>query len=417
MGTGSNRHTGDTAVSLSKLSVASHVWDKLLDKCVQSNLPGENLYEFPLGGQAPFGVSISAPGYLRDALPSSPFSSRHLVDGILRELKLHTARIRQRRVPWIRWQLPQCLFDGAEATEIMYFLGRQFKLSDTRDHYYSVVFDFEDLNSSKIALFKGLGFNSLEINFNNPQQLSAGTLRTCANLAHDFHFDCLTLNLTRPMPELLAGLRETELPEGKLPCSIVVDQFEQNSLNGENFYGLFTGLRDLGYRVLGNDCFVASDTSLALAQIKRELRLTSHGYNCQNVRNILGLGPGNTSNWGSLRHVNPEDLSDYLRDDFEENVTTPFLSNTLKAVLDQLLCYHQLDLRYFRDRYKLDIPTAIEAAWAGLKSQASGLYTTTQNQLSLTTEGILKLSELCDALAAQLANPPATLPANTAVAE
>ena len=171
----------------------------------------------------------------------------------------------------------------------------------------------------------------------------------------------------------------------------------------------------MGYRVLGNDCFISSGSPLSQAQIQGSLKLTSHGYNCQNVTDILGIGPGNLSSCGSSRYHNPEDLQDYLVHDFTDRPCVPFLHGSFKPVVDQLLCYHQLDLKYFRDRYDWRLIELIEKLWPPLQTSEEPLYTVHNDTLCLTSRGILKLSLLCKELLSHLEEVIPPLPNNATV--
>lgn len=417
MGSTGEPHKQQANFTIDKLCSASACREWLLDGSHESEANPGNIFEFPVAGHAPLGLSLYTPANYEEMLRRSPYSSRHVVEGLLRELRLRATRVTQRVVPWLNWQLPHSLFDSADVTEIMYFLGRHLQLSDSADQYYCVTFNCDDLNTSRLALFKGLGFNNLVINIDNPTQLRTTMLQDMLQLCGEFHFQSQGLKLTSPILELLGKLRECKSSGSGLPETIELQCFDQDSENSEKFKQLFRGIRNLGYRVLGNDCFVSANSNLAQAQLRKHLRLTSHGYNSQNVSDVLGLGPGNVSNWGSLRHRNPNRISDYLSAPFDDQRTPPFQYCSVKPILDQLLCYHELDLKYFRDRYQQDLWPLIDRVWAPLQTDEMPLYHIQSDRLSLTSAGVLELSELCSSLASGLGASIPALPAPPSVAE
>lgn len=328
----------------------------------------------------------------------SGFTARHLVDGLLRELSLHSPAGKLPSVPLLHWSVPTDLLDSADITELMYFLGRRFQLGEQQDSYYCLCINAEQMASSHLALFRGLGFNALEVTLPKQSSQLKSALECAMTLATDFHFEHIALRVPKPNNELISTLRARHTMQNPLPPAIILEPFSSSEVTDANFTRVFEGLRGLGYRVLGNDYFVASNTPLANAQASYTLRRTHLGYNTQNVKDIVGMGPGGVSAWGNFYYRNPEELTSYLRAPFNHPTRSPFLSNRIKLVLDQLLSYHAIDLKYFLNRYQWNLTPIIEAAWKPYWSESPPLFFVERNRLSITTQGLLRLQQLCHAL-------------------
>ncbi len=376
-----------------------------------------NVCGFSAAPHTPLGISLYAPGEYSRIFAAGPYTSRHLVGGLLRELQLRSTGIGQREVSWLDWQLPQSILDSADVTEIMYFLGRCYSLGEVNSCRYSVRFDLEDFNEVRAALFKGLGFNSVEIRIEDCKTLNLPALLRSISIAADFHYQHVNLTLTRPLAGLVKTLKQLSARGSTLPHCVSLGRFPCSAENSRNFDTLFTGMTTLGYRVLGNDCFVSSDSALARAQRQRQLCLTNHGYNCQGVTDIIGLGPGNSSSWGSLHRQNPRQLPAYLTAQSPDRIPFGLPAHNFKPVLDQLLCYHNLDLTYFRRRYQWNLLPLIEQAWSQLQPPGRVLYSIRQGELRLTAAGVRSLAILCDALIEHLRAATGTLPGSASVAE
>lgn len=396
--------------SSNNLGGASYCWERQFKLLQPQPTTKNNLCTLPVSGHAPLGINLFAPEDFEHTIEQGPFSSRHLIDGLLREIEQVAAVNKQRRVPWLNWCLPQNLLDSAEVTEVMYHLGRQFHIGDSNNQLYNARFRIDEISESRAALFKGLGFNSLEVQLDNINSSNTQQISRAMSMADDFHFSSFGLRILSPHNALDSEFFNLLSERGRRPDSIALGDFPHTQTNGVFFEALFNRLRELGYRVIGNDCFVDTKHCLALAQNQRTMKFSSHGYNCQNVSDILGIGPGNFSSCGNNRHFNPAEMQSYLTHNFTNRKNTPFLSQSFKPIFDQLLCYHHLDLKYFLDRYDWDLLAVIKQLWDPLQTSDKPFYRVYKSELSLTSTGILNLSNLCDVLLANIESIIASLP-------
>ncbi len=389
---------------------ASQCWESALRKSNPRSDDHFDVTPLRLNQKTPLGVSLFSDNSMLEELKRGPFDSRHLIEGLLNELKLKAKTVGRRSTPWLRWQIPHDLLDSAEVMELMYSIGKCFELSAHAANHYRVSFTPNELTGSRAAFFKGLGFNALELAF-NPRNSSSGAslvplssaqslekqLANAQQIATDYQFSQLMIRLDHYPEGFTQALRTLASNHQALPDTINIGYCEFQK--PEYFIGLFESLKHLGYRVLGNDCFVRPGNELAKAQADYHLKLTPHGYNSQNVADIVGLGPGNHSTLNLLHYENSPSLTQYLSNPEGEKRAAQQQQIRLKLVLDDLLCYHQLDLKYFKSRYELDLQQCIESAWSDYKSD--DLFAISENLITLTPAGIRQLTPLCSALIQQ----------------
>ena len=383
--------------------IASYCWeDQLASAPATSN--NTDVLRLPLNNRSPLGISLALSDSAAQQLLYGPFDSRHLIEGLVREMQFRAVHSKNRPVSLLNWRLPHNLLDNAEVTELMYHLGRQYRLGDQLPYQYQVRFEPQEINPERIALFKGLGFNSIEIYLSHSESLEQSHIQSLQSLSEDFHFDDFSVTLNTPdgkFPTLL----QTHIDKyGRRPsCVRVQPPTSASTGSAVEYQRFYSNLRNLGYRVLGNDCFIAPGSPLAKAQINRHLKLTFLGYNACNVSDVFGLGPSNRSTFANLRQRNADDLSEYLACEFGMYGIERPHEAIIKTVVDELLCYHQIDLIYFNDRYGVDLLPIIQQAVTSIDDALDlPLIQLSRKSLSLTPDGILFLAPLCQAVISQL---------------
>lgn len=368
--------------------------------------------------RSPLGLSLFAAGdtislAVADATSQS---SSCLLDGLLREINHRRKMFSERTIPWIKWQIPHHLLDSTDVTQLMYCIGRQFRLSDSHGSFYCVNFRLPEVTPERLALFRGLGFNAIEIDISPDALCQTEALAYCAALAEDFHYTHLGIEWQATSAELYPTLLENlgvgGTGAGRPPASISFRPADAECPAASALLqSLYWSLTGTGYEVLGNDVFVQRGSPLALAQRYGLLSRNLEGYNCQQVKDILGLGPGNTSALGPVRCTNAAGLSQYLVDSFDR-YRQEAVAPAIREVIDQLLCYHQLNLIYFREQHQLDLEylfSQLEVSQTDTRELPSRggphrlpantrLYGIKNHTLTLTASGILQLSSLCQGL-------------------
>lgn len=381
-----------------KLFGASYCWESSIIQNAIATTGHSEITPLRTSLKTPLGLSLYAPKSLCPELTSGPFSTRHLIDGLLSEIAIRAHDTGKRKAPWLHWKIPHALLDSADVMELMHLIGKQFQLGDNKTCHYSVCFSFDELETQRAALFKGLGFNSLELELKLNTETAVNNvgeqLKKAGAICQDYHYPHFAIRMNRCSVSLITALTDLQKTQHRLPDCINIDPCKFTSSG--DYQKIFSGLKGLGYRVLGNDCFVRPGTALANAQIDYHLRLSTQGYNCQNVVDIVGLGPGNHSSLNHTRYQNSVELPNYLANPQGDRFMISALDTRIKLVIDHLLCYHQLDLKYFEDRYGLNLSAALDNAWGPLDKSPHVLRN--KNQLRLTAQGILELTPLCQSL-------------------
>lgn len=385
---------------------ASSCWEAMIQSSSVTAVPATA--PAMLHNRSPLGLSLYAADDAPPPTQTSPPSpsGAYLLDGLLREINLRKAMFNERLIPWIKWQIPHHLLDSTDVTQLMYCIGRQFKLSDSRNSFYCVSFRSQEVNPERLALFRGLGFNAIEISIPPAETCHSDALAYCASLAQDFQFLHFGIEWQTSSAELYSVLLNPVQLRGRAPgrppeCITFKPEDAESASTSELLQTMYRGLTERGYRVLGNDVYIRPGSALADAQQCGRLSRNLQGYNCQQVMDVVGLGPGNTSTVGGMRMTSAAKLSHYLQDSFD-HYRQESIAPGIREVIDQLLCYHQLNLIYFKEQHQLDL----EYLFAQLVNPAGShyfhndakLYVLKNHTLALTATGVLRLSSLCQAL-------------------
>jgi len=339
---------------------------------------------------------------IANQLPPQAISSakRTLVDGYIRELQTRAPDYRHRQVAALHWHNPLAHMDEADITEVMYHLGRAYRLSDHQQADYSVRLHNDKQKEDVAALFKGLGFNRLEVVEPSQSPTTAKGLRNLRALADDYQYQQFQLTLEEPCPSLHTRLQQAFKSSDKMPDLIKfhsLDARPPTRLRAAEFYQLLQGMRAQGYRILGNDCFVKAQHELAYAQNQHRLCQTWLGYNAINVSSVLGIGPGNISQEGRRYDRNPSALAHYLNTPARRHPSKPAMGLKPHAtlIIDALLCYHRLDLKYLAERYDLHPLILLHTHQHHLTRPLLQLFDIDEQYCQLTLLGVTYLEEIC----------------------
>jgi len=327
-------------------------------------------------------------------------TKRTLVEGYIRELQTRAHEYRRRQVTALHWHNPLADMDKADITEVMYHLGRAYRLSDHQQADYCVRLQYDKQKEDIAALFKGLGFNRLEVVEPSQSPTTAQGLRDLRALADDYQYQQFQLTLEEPCPSLHTRLQQAFKSPDKMPDLIKFHSLEASRptrLRATEFYQLLQGMRTQGYRILGNDCFVKAQHELAYAQNQQRLCQTWLGYNSVNVNSVLGLGPGNISQEGWHYGRNPSALVHYLNTPARRrpNKLAMGLKPHATLIIGTLLCYHRLDLKYLADRYDLHPLILLHTYQHHLTQPLLQLFDIDEQYCQLTLLGVTYLEEIC----------------------
>jgi len=300
----------------------------------------------------------------------------------------------------LHWHIPLAQMDKSEITEVMYHLGRSYRLSDHKQAEYCVRLHNDTQKEDVAALFKGLGFNRLEVIEPSNTPTTTKGLRDLRALADDYQYQQFQLTLEQPCLDLHTRLHRAFTSIDKMPDLVrfhSLDTRHPTKLRASEFNQLLQGMRTKGYRVLGNDCFVKEHHELAYAQIQERLSQTWLGYNAANVSSVLGIGPGNISQEDWSYDRNPSTLEHYLNSPVRRSPPKTALESNphAKLITDALLCYHRLDLKHLADRYDLHPLALLYMHQHHLTQPLLNLFIINEQHCKLTRLGVTYLEEIC----------------------
>lgn len=348
---------------------------------------------------SPLGICLSVGDQAKRHIIEQQLNTEGLCDAIVREIIERSASLKHRRVAFVDWRIPPHLIAPEEITQILYFLAKSFFLEPGQNGYHLLTLSTQELDTEIIALFKGLGFHRLQVYAGDSAKFSPSDLRTTAKLVREFQLDSYQLLLDQPYSSL-PSLFELALEDPKLWPETVTLIAKDDSKSALDFAAFYEAMRSNHYRVLGNDCFTRPDSDLAKSQNLMRTRHTILGYNDNNVTEILGLGPGAVSQWRAHYQINPSALENYCSNDI--NRTTKWFKTPLgmaKCIYDDLLCFHRLDIDYYRKRYDIDLVDSVSRFWSPIQSTSEiSLYHCSSREISLTQQGIAQLGMLGKAL-------------------
>lgn len=336
-------------------------------------------------------------------------TNRQLLDGVIQEIQLRCGSRSRRPVHSLHLRLPTDAFDIAEITELVYHLSRHFRLAHKGIHRFCAQISNRQVNDNTLALLKGLGFNHLQLDVAqtcNPEMLQQQLSR-----AREYQFQTVSLTvegLNEPLVDQLsqlAAMSESLLDHVQLNLSpLAWSESSQKALQEEAcFRRLFNYFRDHGFRVIGNDCFVQRDHLLAKAQLTHTLRRTPLSYNADGITDICGLGPGALTRENHHYYRNIPSASGYLQrtracqSPVSHAHTLTYQHKLMELVIDQLLCFHQLDLDYLRSRYQIHTDQLVTLLMAGIEcyKPVAPWINCSSNYLTLTVAGIFHLHHIC----------------------
>ena len=241
------------------------------------------------------------------------------------EVELLKLKVSKRPIKALTIRDPSGTVSDADLTRLMYIFGKNLCLFNSYNRSYNYECPPRRLTKNRIALLAGLGFNHVTLNLSpsasNSAHFLSGELKDRLKL---YGFIKPSVVLYYGKSTNIANWRHliTELLHYK-PEKIVAQRVCDNSpwpgsadkapsdCEGDQFLLIYSRLKRAGYRVIGNDCFVAADHELVNAQNNKSLCRTASGYNALNINDCLSLGPGAHGKLGALYYCNWGDFDHY----------------------------------------------------------------------------------------------------------
>ena len=342
---------------------------------------------------------------------------------------LHGAR---RPVTQLHWGGGTPTFlEAADLTRLMHQLASHFHLLDRPEREYSIEIDPRTVDTDKLALLKGLGFNRISLgiqDFDPLVQKAINRLQPFGQVAQivdsvrrlgftSLGFDLIyglphqdrqsmTETLARVIalrPDRIACFNYAHLP-GRFASQRAIDRLQLPS-PAEKLQlqqQVSRGLCEAGYVHIGMDHFVLPGDELAVAQARGRLQRNFQGYAVHLADDLVGLGVSAISQVGDFYLQNERELEQYYRR-IDAGETALSRGCQLSAedrlrrfVIMSLACDLRLDIEECERRFEIDFARHFAAELPRLQSLAEdGLVTFTADYIRVTGSGRAFLRNIC----------------------
>jgi len=232
--------------------------------------------------------------------------------------------------------------DHAQITELMHMLASHFRLLDKGYREYSIEIDPRTVDTSTIALLKGVGFNRISLgiqDFDPLVQKSVNRIQPFNEVAalvdsirsHGFRslsFDLIyglphqdresmaeTLRKVIALrPDRIACYNYAHLPE-RFTSQRAIDRLTLPEPNEKLLLHEIIShtLQDAGYLHIGMDHYVLPQDELAIAQQEGRLQRNFQGYSMRMADDLLGLGVSAISQIGDYYLQNEREIKGYYQ--------------------------------------------------------------------------------------------------------
>ncbi|WP_431686411.1 hypothetical protein [Hahella sp. NBU794] len=289
---------------------SSENWSALDEGAYEADYRNSSLARYYEGGfalsvQAPcFNTLVSAENYTR-RLPSMNANLQKYIDYVVKEVRLLKQNLPAgSQVKYLHWfgDLVRQLTPAAQ-TQVMYYLGREFKLNFDADARHVIELDARPDSEEALALIKGLGFNIVCINDPGEyaQSFPIESLRDWLQTIRAFDFKAVYLRL-KVTPATVTALSEhleeilTERPQGIL--------LSGHKMEFAGTAGLEAALKDFKRRIKSASFIPITQDFFALPWTG----LISQGVSC-----LHGVGLGAFSYTPHYQLRNATQLDDYYK--------------------------------------------------------------------------------------------------------
>ena len=321
--------------------------------------------------------------------------------------------------------------DNAEITELMHMLASNFRLLDKGYREYSIEIDPRTIETSTIALLKGIGFNRISLgiqDFDPLVQKAVNRVQPYKEVAplvdsirsHGFrslsfdliyglpHQDRYTMDETLRKvialrPDRIACYNYAHLPE-RFSSQRAIDRLtlpepEEKLLLQQM---ITHTLQSAGYLHIGMDHYVLPEDELARAQREGRLQRNFQGYSLHMADDLLGLGVSAISQIGDFYLQNERELDSYYKmiDQSQLPLTRGCKVTTedklRRHIIMTLISELKLDIGECNRQFGIDFSTQFNKELESLrKMEADDLLSITDSELIVTHRGRPFLRNIC----------------------
>jgi oxygen-independent coproporphyrinogen-3 oxidase len=359
--------------------------------------------------------------------------ARQYIDRLQKEIVQQSQLVgEQRPITQMHWGggTPTYL-DNAEITELMHMLASHFRLLDKDYREYSIEIDPRTVETSTIALLKGVGFNRISLgiqDFDPLVQLAVNRIQPYEMIAplvdnirsHNFRslsFDLIyglpnqdrftmqeTLRkVTSLRPDRIACYNYAHLPQ-RFSSQRAIDRLALPEPAEKLLLQQMIShtLQDAGYLYIGMDHYVLPEDELAIALREGRLQRNFQGYSLHMADDLLGLGVSAISQMGDFYLQNASDLEHYYRliDDGAKpynrgcKVTTE--DKLRRYIIMSLISDLKLDFADCNLQFGIDFHSKFQAELESLAPmELDGLLEMNAGEIAVTQRGRSFLRNIC----------------------
>jgi oxygen-independent coproporphyrinogen-3 oxidase len=316
---------------------------------------------------------------------------RQYLDHLRKEMALLRLQSEAHRRPVTQFHLgggTPTFLDDAELTELVHLVSHYFHLQRDKDRDYAIEIDPRTVDSARIELIRGLGFNRISLgiqDFNPDVQHAINRLQPVsairelvenirARAFNSLNFDLIyglplqSLDTVRQTlqqvitlaPDRISYYNYAHLPE-RFPAqrAIRVEDLPTPGDKLRMLAAIIDTLTAAGYLHIGMDHFVKPGDSLARAQSDGTLRRNFQGYTVNKALDLIGLGVSSISNVGKVFAQNAVRLDDYYQalDNNQLPVQRGLVScaedDLRRDIIQAISCYRYLDIADLERKHKI----------------------------------------------------------------
>lgn len=381
----------------------------------------------------PFCASLCYYCACNKVITSNQDQMRRYLDHLIREIQLKSAQVTESRpVYQMHWGGgTPTYYEGSELTELMYQIGRSFHVVTGPKADHSIEIDPRTLDTGKLGLLKGLGFDRLSMgiqDFSPKVQQAVNRIQPKSLIAEQmqdaraYGFRSINFDLIYGLPyQTQESFQETvEAVIALSPDRISVfnyahlpERFKSQRLIDEEalptaedrlriFCQAAARLTEAGYRYIGMDHFAKPDDSLSQAAVKGDLHRNFQGYTTCKDADLIGLGVSAISQIDDVYCQNTRSLRDYQQwlgqDILPLQYGVQLTQDDLirREAIMALICHFNLDFEALRAHYGID-PTHYFAAEIVRMNELAklGLVKSTSSGFQVTPQGRLVIRKVC----------------------
>lgn len=315
--------------------------------------------------------------------------------------------------------------------DLMNVTREQFNLVNDDTGEFSIEIDPREADAKTISILREIGFNRLSIgvqDFDPEVQKAVNRIQTkeqtmnAIQAARQNGFHSISLDLIYGLPkQTAASFAETlkqiiEISPDRLSLfnyAHMPDRFKvQRQINENDLPSADTKLQilkqsietltDAGYVYIGMDHFAKPDDDLAIAQRENKLYRNFQGYSTHADCDLIGLGMTSIGSVGDCYVQNQRTIADYATQ-IENNELAIFQGLTLttddkirKAVINQLICHFELDVKSIEKKFKIIFADYFEHELALLDTFINdGLLYIKKSHIVVSPLGRLLIRNIC----------------------